>query len=327
MVSRSKNDPRYGEGEVSLESDDEVLIDERALSEQLLATFREPGYQPPTLPAVATELMEVSARPDVDFSDIVALLENDALIAGRVVQVAQSPLYTSSSNVPSLKNAVTRLGLRTIRDLVMEVAMNLRVFRCDAYADTMNRLRQHATATAHISRKVGGFTSIASDYAFLCGLMHDVGIAGTLIGLAESKSPPPDLVAIWPAIDRMHAEASASMVELWEMPAEIRLAVGAHQQVLIDGFPHPAAAIVCVADELAHEFGCGLLPGDGDGGDDGDDDDAGDAVASACLESHVRADRCTPATLEHAWTALAVTDTQREKIREAAQDVAEKIKG
>lgn len=318
MVSRSKNDPNYGEGEVSLEDDDEVLIDEDALSEKLLATFRDPAYQPPILPAVATELMELSARPDVDFGAVVALLENDAMIAGRVLQVAQSPLYTSSTDVPSLKNAVTRLGLRTIRDLVMEVVMNLRVFRCDPYADTMERLRRHATATAHIARKVGSFTSIAADYAFLCGLMHDVGIAGTLIGLAEEKGTPPDLVAIWPAIDRVHAEGSAAMVELWGMPAEIKLAVGAHQQVLMDGFAHPVAAIVCVADALAHDLGCGVLPGEGEA--------SADAVAAACLESHVLADRCTPATLEHAWEALAVNEKQRDKIREAAEEIAEKLR-
>ncbi len=316
MVSRNRNDPGYGEGHVELDGDDEIFVDEAELSARLLSTFKDPAYEPPRLPAVATQLLEVSARPDVDFGQIVDLLEQDALLAGQVIQVAQSPMYTTQKAIPSLKGAVSRLGLKTLRDIVVQVSMNMRVFRCEPYAETMDRLRTHSAATAHLARLICKYSSYEGEYAFLCGLLHDSGIAGTLIGLAEDSSGvPPDLIALWPALDGMHAAASEVMTGLWELPAEIRMVVGAHQQVLIEGYAHPLAAIVCVANELAHDLGFGLLP------------EGGDVLESACLSSHVNADRATPGTLARAHEAIGLDERQLELIRGEAETLAEQLRG
>jgi HD-like signal output (HDOD) protein len=314
MVSRNRNDPGYGEGNVELDSDDEVFIDESELSERLLATFKDPSYEPPRLPAVATQLLELSGRPDVSFDQLTDVLEQDALLAGRVIQVAQSPLYSPQKSIPSLKGAVSRLGINALRDIVIQVALNMRVFRCEPYADTMDRLRVHSVATGHLARLICKYSSFEGEYAFLCGLLHDAGIAGSLIGLAEdSSTAPPDLIAVWPALDTMHAAASEVMTGLWELPAEIRMVVGAHQQVLIEGYAHPLAAIVCVANELAHDLGFGVLPGEDEG------------LESACLSSHVNADRATPATLKHAYEAIGLSEAQLELVRTEAAKLAENL--
>ena len=285
----------YGQGEASIALDDDVLIDDVALRERLLETFHAAGYQPPTLPATATRLLAMSQDPEINLDDVIAVLEADQMIAGRVLKIANSAHCAGAAQIDSLRGALMRLGMNTLRDLVLEVAMNLRVFRSDAYSAPMERVRIHSQATAHLCRIVSKFTSIDGEYAFLCGLLHDVGVAGVLVALAEGARghEPPDLQVLWPAIDGVHAEAGEIMTRLWELPPDVSMVVGAHHRVEIQGFPHPLAATVCLADQLATSHGAGLRPSEPSGEDVG---------------MYAEVDSTGPATVERARSALSISD-------------------
>lgn len=71
---RRPGDPDYGLGEHTIDVDRLHLIDEAELTDQLVRTFALPSYRPPRLPAVATEILAISRRSDVQFRDIEALL-------------------------------------------------------------------------------------------------------------------------------------------------------------------------------------------------------------------------------------------------------------
>ena len=84
-------------------------------------------------------------------------------------------------------------------------------------------------------------------------MLHDVGIAGTLLALSDTKGKrktPPDLISIWPAVDRVHQRAGELMAKHWELPADIGFAISAHHQVMIAGHAHPLAATVSVVSAL-----------------------------------------------------------------------------
>jgi HD-like signal output (HDOD) protein len=309
-VGKRKGQQGYGEGRAQIAFDDDVLLDEEHMVEAVLACLKAPDYEPPTLPTVAVELMQLSQQPEVSFEEVVCLLERDSMLAGRVLQIVQSPLYSGAMKTESLHAALVRLGLRTLRDIVMEIAMNLKVFKSEDYAETMDLLREHSTATAHLARAVSKYTATEGEYAFLVGLLHDVGIAATLLALSHNAASPrtrrrpPDLIAIWPAVDRVHQQAAELMAEHWGLPHDIRLAIGAHHQVLIEGFPHPLAATVAIANQLAHDLGHGVVP----------KESTPLSTLSErerdCVSSHSEVDRCGKKTLEHARTALNLNDAQ-----------------
>jgi HD-like signal output (HDOD) protein len=193
----------------------------------------------------------------------------------------------------------------------MEISMNLKVFRSEDYSDTMELLRRHATITAHLSKIVCRYTAIEGEYAFMAGLLHDVGIAGTLLALSDRKGKrksPPDLIAIWPAVDRVHQRAAELMADHWKLPADLKMAIGSHHQVMIQGSAHLLSATVCLAEDVAHQIGFGVIP---------KADDRVQAMTSLekdCVRSHTSADRSSPKTLEHAREALNLGDQQMELI-------------
>ncbi len=320
-MGKRKTDEGYGEGQVQLSDDDDALIADDEFTGRLLEIFTAPGYRPPTLPKVAMELMELSQKPDVRFEEVVAVLEQDTMLAGKVLKLVRSPIYCGAVEITSLKNAVVRLGLNTLRDIVIEVSMNMRVFRSDAYTDTMERLRRHSAFTAHLCRTICKYTSIEGEFAFLCGLMHDVGIAGTLVALSEpnGKWKRPDLISVWPGIHRMHHEAGVLMAKFWDLPLDIQLVVSAHHRVKIDGQGHPMAATVALADHIAHELGLGVVPGE---------DETPEGVSEvevACLTGLSSVDRTPERVLDEARELLGLNEQQMKRIYEAAEELKDTL--
>jgi HD-like signal output (HDOD) protein len=257
--------PRSDRGSYALSGSGErtATVDPQLLA-LFEATFNAPDYQPPLLPATAIELMDITRRADVTFATVAGLLEREPLIAGQVLRIAQSPVYRRSTPIRSLEQAASLLGLRALGDLFLQAALTARVFRAAAYEQPMNQLREHAVATAIISRLVSRETRHSDDYAFLCGLLHDVGTAACIIVLSDAfesgvhKGAPIALPVLWPIVRDMHEAMSLRLAELWDLPPGVRVVIGHHHALRVNGMVNPLAAIVCIADALAAELGHSL---------------------------------------------------------------------
>ena len=260
----------YGRGQLELSDDELSQAAGPDFEAELLRIFSAPGYQPPALPAVALKVMELSRRRSVEFEEVSALLEQDPMLVAKVMTRIQSAFYASQTPIRTLKQALVRLGIGGLRDLVMEVALNLRVFRAPAFAEPMNRLRRHSLVTAHCARIVCRYASVDAEYAFLCGLLHDVGIAATLVALGDGqvKSVPDQRTVdgralLWAAIEESHQKVSGLVAGLWKLPEEIKLVLAHHHQLNIDGFPHPMIAALLVAHGHSAALGAALGGGEG----------------------------------------------------------------
>jgi putative nucleotidyltransferase with HDIG domain len=230
--------------------------------QRVIATFTSPDYRPPVLPDVAMELLELSRNPDVKVDGVVALLEKDPVIAGRVLKLVQSAAYAGLTNIRSLRQAVIRLGLATLRDVVMEVALGVRLFVAPGYRESMEQLRLHSTATAHITRILCRHAAKSeTGLAFLCGLLHDVGMAGMLIVLA-SEGPvgsKPPLEPYWAEIDAAHQQVSGIIARAWKLPDEV-VDIISHHHRHGENLPiTPLEAIVCLSEEVANGLGAGAM--------------------------------------------------------------------
>ena len=311
---RRSTDPDYGLGEHTMNCDNLGMIDESELVERLLATFKSPNYHPPRLPAVAMELMQLSQNPNIEFSEFEELLEQDATLAGEVLAVANSARFRGVRQIESLHGALVRLGMRTLRNVVVEHAMSMRVFRSSAYKGSMERLREHCRATAHMGRIVSRYTVIPEEQAFLTGLLHDVGFAGILLILGDTQrgQDPPDLGILWPAIHRAHGQAGQRMVELWGLPMHIALGVGAHHQLLVGGEIPPLAAVICLAEALTQDLGMAFRP-------DESTNTLGAGLESITVSNLEHIDRTDELTLHRAREALGLSEPMFKLIRDDAQ--------
>lgn len=254
----NKHSEGYGRGQASIEDADLLLTDPAAVLEKLRAVLEAPTYEPPLLPAVAIELLELSRKEDASFIDVRRLMERDPLVAAKVLRCAQSAAYSGSSGtIRTMDEALVRLGMRTLGSIFMETTMRMKVFRAAGYEEPMRSLGRHSAATAHLARHVARRTAVFDEYSFLCGLLHDVGIAASFIVLTQlgRGQAVPSFDDVWSAVREVHETASAAVCRAWKLPPDLTLVIAHHHQVSIDGRVHPVAAVLSLADWIAAEHG------------------------------------------------------------------------
>lgn len=260
-ASAQISNPNYGNGRHTIAETDGVMVAQLDLERRIRETFASPTYRPPVLPAVALDLMHVANNPDVTVPAVVAMLEKDPVLASGVLKLCRSPLHGGRGQVRSLKEAVVRLGLKLVRDVALEVAMNARVFRADAYGELMSDLAAHSRATAHVARIVCRYATWDAEYAFLCGLIHDIGIVTSLLVLNELprtiERPPLDVVI--PSIAHEHEARAEIVARAWGMPDEVIWVIGHHHHIRAGSTVHPMSAIIAISDYMATRLGFGAF--------------------------------------------------------------------
>ena len=232
------------------------------LTERIGNLFASPSYQPPLLPNVAIELLDVARYPDIDLKRIARLIERDPLLAGQVMRRVQSPFYAGRVPITNLNQAIFRLGLINIRDIVLEAALNMRVFTTPNYATAMERVRRHSVATAHIAKILARMTNQDPHTLFLLGLLHDIGIAAALITIDDlfENQPRPPINHIWPAVETIHESAGTLIARLWDLPGDLPIAIGGHHHFKSGGTDNPSVATLHIAEAIACRLGRGVTP-------------------------------------------------------------------
>ncbi len=251
------------------------------VSEGLRGVFGSPGYKPPMLPSVALEIHELSCRPDIDTEKLVGVLEHDPMLAAHVLRVANSPIFRGRDAETSLRSAVLRLGLKNLGEVVFEIALHMRVFRSAEYSGMMEELRRHSTACGNLCRLLASRVGQDSEHAFLCGLLHDIGIAAILIVLGERRKSEPALEAavlnevVW----QIHEDVSGMLVRQWRLPDEVADVVAHHHGRAAVTTAPLLSAVVAVADWLSTKLGfsVNLGPGTRDGSEE-------DVFVAACAK-------------------------------------------
>jgi putative nucleotidyltransferase with HDIG domain len=235
---------------------------ERALIDRLLQTFASPDYNPPMLPGAALQLLALARDPDVGMSKVIALLETEPLIVARVIRTAQSPLYSVGARIRSIEDAVVRLGTKQIALVFAEAAMNAEVFSSQVFQAPMQALRQHSTATAHIARKLAERIGQPGDRVYLCGLLHDIGIAACLLVAPHLEGPGGKgfkFEQLQAPIHAVHEQAGEMLSSLWNMPQGLRWVFAHHHNFALRTHVSPIAALVCLASWIAGESGAGVI--------------------------------------------------------------------
>ncbi|MCL5270390.1 MAG: HDOD domain-containing protein [bacterium] len=127
----------------------------------------------PVLSAVATQALELIQDPDVTTRKIDELVRQDPSLTQRLLHTANSPFYVGRIPSQSISEAMVRLGLRQLRNVVV-VAATGELFNA---GDTLVQdMWDHAIACAIGSYILADFLHTAqTEESFIAGMLHDVG--------------------------------------------------------------------------------------------------------------------------------------------------------
>ncbi|MCP4767401.1 MAG: HDOD domain-containing protein [Gammaproteobacteria bacterium] len=143
----------------------------------------------PTLPEVAIRVRETADDEDASITDVAKIIETDAALSARIVQVGNSALYRGVNPAETVQAAAMRMGLDTVRMLATSLVMKQLFQATHPVVDHYLRIAwKRSTDVAAISAMIArSSTSLESDSALLAGLTHSIGLAPILV---KAESDP-----------------------------------------------------------------------------------------------------------------------------------------
>jgi putative nucleotidyltransferase with HDIG domain len=220
----------------------------------------------PPFPWVARRLMATLAREDVDIAEVGKLIAAEPVFATRVLQLANSPLFALERQVRTISHAIILLGLDRVKAITFTRAME------DFVAPALNvkALRvcwQNSLAVALISEKLARAARMDADFAYVAGLLRDIGRLALLVKypepyanlLAVSGEEHYDLMMMERELfDIDHCEAGGWLMQQLPFPPELADVITTHHAKLnADRFR--MVNLVQCADRLGDALGFGVL--------------------------------------------------------------------
>lgn len=223
----------------------------------------------PVLPNLVSRIQELIDSPVSTVADLAAVIEQDAVISGKLTSVANSPLYRGAEQVASIGSAVARLGHNETQLIVGTLASrSLYDFEEPRYQDLAMTLWQHSLASAYLSRLLAGELGLgAGERYYALGLMHDIGKVLLLHSAAElmkkARTSDFDTIAVEDtlvAIEDHHNSFGAALLKRWRFTPVFSEVAEMHDRRNLNAASAVEVRVVALASNAANVLGYGKRP-------------------------------------------------------------------
>jgi len=226
-----------------------------------------------SLPRIALRLNEMVDDPLATAADVGRLLGRDRALTERVLKLVNSSFYGFPARIESLSLAITILGARQLRDLVLATVVTGRFGRDTPLPFELEDFWRHSLCCAVAARAFAKRMRVANrERYFIAGLLHDVGKlvlypaeperARELVRqAARSEGNAAELEREVFGVD--HMEVGAELVRQWRLPASLAECIALHHSPQRAEHHPREAAVTHMADAVANSVQPGL-PGDHD---------------------------------------------------------------
>ncbi len=218
--------------------------------------------------AVATRILSMASKEDVNLSELIDLLEAEPSLSAALLRLANTAANTIGDEVRDVDKAAMRLGLDTVRTVALCVAVRDGLFGRSGPDDPHVRaVWEHSLACAVAANLLAKMACPAlAGQAFAAGLLHDCGRLALLAALPKEY----DALLAMPHLagesfleteQRLlgadHCLTGKWLLERWNLPEVFVEAAWLHHQPAagLDRTAAPAGkTVLCVAlaDHLAH---------------------------------------------------------------------------
>jgi signal transduction histidine kinase/HD-like signal output (HDOD) protein len=229
----------------------------------------------PTLPAVATRVLEVTAKEGSSAAEVAGLIGADPSLSARILKLLHRADGGASANITSVERAVVLLGFETVRNAVLALSV-FETFNASGKETgapfNRDEFWKHCIAVACCAELLATSGSQTpadrntASTAFICGLLHDLGKIALDAMLPKSYSRVIEASEMLrgniadverSVIGLDHMVVGKRLAERWHLPAVIRDCAWLHGQLpraLPATVQQPRiVSLVALADDLVRE--------------------------------------------------------------------------
>ncbi len=229
----------------------------------------------PSIPLVLIKIIQAVDEETTSASELERLILHDPALSARILRLANSAFYSFRTEVKTISHAIALLGM----NLVTSLAIGINIFDsftkgAKSEAALINQLWTHSCGVGVLVKEIWtrrGRRGKEGEFAFLCGLLHDLGKVilfksypghySSIFALKKSETDPAISFYENESYKADHTMVGEMLAKQWGFPPELTTVIRRHHDPL--ALQNPMIGSVICADLLAKELGIGY---DGDSG-------------------------------------------------------------
>jgi len=195
------------------------------LEQQLKTHIASGAIELPVLPAVGVQVLVLTEDKDSDAYGLAGLIENDLSLTSYIMKVANSAAFSSYGKTQTLQQAIAKLGMKNIAQMVLTMTVGQSAFKSNASTrEITTYLWQHSLLCALWGREIARLCHLNSEVVFLNALLHQIGkpvvlhAINELLGDQKLLPTRDDLLRL---IEKHQKTTGLKLARSWHLPESI----------------------------------------------------------------------------------------------------------
>ncbi|MDD3124935.1 MAG: HDOD domain-containing protein [Candidatus Kapabacteria bacterium] len=236
----------------------------------------------PTIPYVISQVLAAVDNENLSASALAKMIERDQTLTMRVLTVANSPFYGFSRRISTIDLAIVILGLNTIKEIVMSLAIQKFFTNVGKTLFDVKGFWKYSVLCGAAGRVLARKMEYKlAGEAFVAGLVHDIGILILIqyfasdfaeIRKKQRNNGMTFVEAENAVLHCTHADIGAWLARKWKLPENIEQAVLFHHLDYVEAklihtrmqrkkknsdedFDQPLTIIVALSEWFAAQMG------------------------------------------------------------------------
>lgn len=218
--------------------------------------LRREKYPIPELRSVVDEIFYATQGGPFNVRILASRVEQDSLITQKILSITSNPYYCGTSKIKNIISLIQRFGPAGFRCVALQAFLDTDLYKVQhPYQQELLTIRNYSLVCAHVARIISRHTGANGDLAFLCGLLHRIGMSVPLILHPNYADTPTSSQDFYLALNGAHPVFGATVAQRWGMPEEVVLAIANHGQIALEGVVSLYSATIVLAEAITQKLG------------------------------------------------------------------------
>lgn len=182
----------------------------------------------PTLPAIALKVRRAADDPDINLNAMADVISQDPSLSARMIKISNSAYLGRVVKVTSTQQAVTRIGLRQIKNISTALAMEqlfvskndvVKSYMDKIWADTIDVVSS-SMAVLQVYVKKTKNRALSLETIMLAALIHNIGVLPILTEAEKHADVFANPTFLETAIEKLSGKIGANITKEWGFEPE-----------------------------------------------------------------------------------------------------------